>query len=145
MIEKTMQKKASQIFSFLLSPLFLFFVGKTYAASGIGVANSTLCPSGQFANLCNLTINQSGTFVGGIIAILLIAAIVAAVIFFIYGGIRWIMSGGDKGKIDQARGMITASIVGLIIALFAYFVLNTITFIITGQRFSSYTIPTLVP
>jgi len=46
--------------------------------------------------------------------------IVAAVFFFIYlliGGIRWIMSGGDKGNIEKARGQITHALIGLLIVL----------------------------
>ena len=46
--------------------------------------------------------------------------IVAAVFFFIYlliGGIQWIMSGGDKAKIEAARGRITHALIGLLIVL----------------------------
>jgi len=51
------------------------------------------------------------------------ALIIGAVIFFfmlLFGAIKWISSGGDKGKIESARENITSAIVGLII-LFATF------------------------
>lgn len=54
-----------------------------------------------------------------------ILLIVAAVFFFIYlliGGIRWIMSAGDKAKIEAARGQITHAIIGLLIVLGAWLI-----------------------
>ncbi len=102
-----------------------------------------LCPTGQFSNLCNLKIEQSSTIVGTILTILLIIAVILCLFFIVWGGIRWTMSGGDKGKIDQARGTITAAIVGLIIALLAFFIVNFVLYVITGQGVGSMTIPTL--
>lgn len=59
-------------------------------------------------------------------------AIVGAlsVIMLIWGGIRYIISGGDSKKITDAKNTILYAIIGLIIAVLAYaivrFVLNTI-------------------
>ncbi len=49
--------------------------------------------------------------------------IVAAVVFFfmlVIGGIKWILSGGDKGKTEEARNQITAALVGLVIVFSAW-------------------------
>jgi len=49
--------------------------------------------------------------------------IVAAVVFFfmlVIGGIRWIISGGDKGQTEAARNQITAALVGLVIVFAAW-------------------------
>ena len=46
-----------------------------------------------------------------------IVLIVAGIIFFfmlIIGGIRWILSGGDKANTESARNQITAALIGLI-------------------------------
>ena len=51
------------------------------------------------------------------------ALIIAAVTFFfmlLIGGIKWIMSGGDKGKTEEARNQITAALVGLVIVFSAW-------------------------
>ena len=43
---------------------------------------------------------------------------VAALITFFYlvwGAINWITSGGDKGKVEDARNKITAAVIGLLI------------------------------
>lgn len=49
--------------------------------------------------------------------------VVAAIVFFfmlVLGGIKWIMSGGDKGKTEEARNQITAALVGLVIVFAAW-------------------------
>lgn len=41
-------------------------------------------------------------------------------ILTIYGGFLWMTAGGDNGKVDEAKKMITAAIIGLIIIVSAY-------------------------
>ena len=61
-------------------------------------------------------------------ALYIIGAI--SVIMLIWGGLRYIISGGDSKKITDAKNTILYALLGLIIAFFAYaivnFVLNTI-------------------
>lgn len=47
-------------------------------------------------------------------------------IFVIYSGIQWTMSGGDKQKLQQARARITFSIIGLVVALAAFFIVRVV-------------------
>lgn len=46
--------------------------------------------------------------------------------FLIWGAFDWITSGGDKGKVEHARGKIVAAVVGLIIIASSYAVLNLV-------------------
>lgn len=39
----------------------------------------------------------------------------AFILFFLWGGLQWIMAGGDKSKIEEARGKITQGLIGLAI------------------------------
>lgn len=103
---------------------------------------ASICPEGEFSNLCNLKVEDS-PIVSTVVQILLILAAVLSLIFLVWGGVRWIMSGGDKGKIEQARGNIIAAIVGLVIALLAYFIMNIVLGIFTGQGLDGMKIPTL--
>lgn len=77
-----------------------------------------------FNALCNLKTDNIGQIVGTAITILLIVAVIIALFFLVWGGIRWITSGGDKGKVEGARNTIVAAIVGLIIAFLAFFILQ---------------------
>ncbi len=55
---------------------------------------------------------------------------IISVVMLIWGGLRYILSGGDSKKITDAKNTILYAIIGLIIALLAYaivnFVLNTL-------------------
>ncbi len=72
----------------------------------------------------------SSLTVGAIIAGLLkLALVIAAIVFFfilVIGGIRWIISGGDKGQTEQARAQITAALVGLVIVFAAWAIASLI-------------------
>lgn len=112
----------------------------------IAYAQNDICPVGEFQNLCKLKLdNGSAAIIGKIVTILLILAVILALFFLIWGGIRWILSGGDKAKIEQARSTIIAALVGLVIAFLAFFILNTVTFFVTGKTFTTINIPTLAP
>jgi hypothetical protein len=63
---------------------------------------------------------------GNLFTMVFILAIVIALIFFILGGIQWIMSEGDKSKVQAARMRITYAIVGLILLLASFFIVNMV-------------------
>ena len=44
----------------------------------------------------------------------------AFLLYFLWGGLNWIMAGGDKGKIEKAKGMMTGGAIGLIIIVLSY-------------------------
>jgi hypothetical protein len=68
-----------------------------------------------------VAINDSlGSFVSkGFSAILLVAGL-ATFGYLVYGGVEWIMSGGDKGKLESARNKITNGIIGVAIVASAW-------------------------
>jgi hypothetical protein len=119
--------------------------GITYFSLSGAVHAQSICPQGQFINLCKLKLDNASTIVSSVATILLIIAILLSLFFLIWGAIRWITSGGDKGKLDGARTAITAAIVGLILAFLAFFILSVLTFLFTGKGLTSFTIPTIVP
>lgn len=61
---------------------------------------------------------------------------IAAVIMIIYGGFRYITSGGDSGRVGSAKNSLIYAIVGLIIVALAqiivHYVINTATTSTTG-------------
>ncbi len=74
-------------------------------------------PGGNTGAVNSLTIGQ---VIGALIKISLV---IAAIVFFfmlVVGGIRWIMSGGDKGQTEAARNQITAALIGLVIVFAAW-------------------------
>ncbi|MDP3987569.1 MAG: hypothetical protein Q8P80_00290, partial [Candidatus Levybacteria bacterium] len=95
----------------------LVFVAPAFA-QGAGIE---LCPKNSvFVKLCNFKGDSFGNIISAVITLLFIIAVVVALIFLIYGGIKWIVSGGDKTAVESARNHIIAAIVGLVIAFAAY-------------------------
>lgn len=45
---------------------------------------------------------------------------VAFLLYFIWGSLEWLMSGGDKQKLESARGKITNGLIGLILLVASY-------------------------
>ena len=99
-----------------------------------------LVPPAGFANLNEIT-------VGGVVSFLVaMVMIIAGVIFFfmlVIGGIKWIMSGGDKGKTEEARNQITAALIGLIIVFAAWAIILLIQQIF-GVSLLNFAIPNIV-
>ncbi|MCL5439152.1 MAG: hypothetical protein M1268_04150 [Patescibacteria group bacterium] len=93
--------------------------------------------------ICLITPTDFGPMVGRVIIAVIIIAIIIAVFFLIIGGIRWITSGGDKSKVEGARNQIVAAIVGLIIAILAYFIISFVAQLF-GINITNLTIPPLI-
>lgn len=106
-------KKIAQIGA-LTSPLWIG-VQSAFAATSIN-----LRPGGSFANLP--TDADLGNMVGVALQILLIVAAVVFFIMLLVGGIRWIISGGDKNGTQAARSQITAALVGLVVVFSAWII-----------------------
>ena len=79
-------------------------------------------------------------FVGLWKAMLAIGAI-ATIVLFIWGAIEWIVSGGDKGKLENARNRITQAVIGLIVLVGTFVILNFLSDLLFGESFSILDIP----
>lgn len=101
--------------------------------------------SGDNASLA--TCKAAGLSIGGslatVIQFLFVIAVILALGFLIYGGIRWITSGGDKAGVETARNTIIASIIGLIVVFLAYMIINLVLTFLTGKGIGGITIPSL--
>lgn len=79
--------------------------------------DTNYCPASKLNTLINNVVNILSVIVG-----------VAAVIMIIYGGFRYITSGGDSGSVTTAKNTILYALLGLVIVALAQaivkFVLN---------------------
>lgn len=87
---------------------------------GAEAARCDGCPSDLFG--------EKGAFRQITNTILYIVGIIA-VIMLIIGGIRYVVSGGDSKKVTDAKNTVLYAIIGLVIAVFAYAIVN---FVITS-------------
>ena len=80
----------------------------TSGVSSVNDGNSTDLPS----------------FITNIVNILLFLAGAIAVIVIIIGGIRYVMSSGDAGQVQAAKNTILYAVVGLVVVIMAYAIVN---------------------
>lgn len=119
MIVLKMRKRIISSISFLT--YFPFLAAYAYAQNTNSI---NPCPnSTSFGNLCNVAGGDIAVVVRTIVIALLAVAVVIGLIFLIWGGIKWVLSGGDKSAVEAARNTIVASIIGLAVAFAAFFIL----------------------
>lgn len=83
------------------------------------VAAQSLRPFG------NITLPQLiGRFVGGVLALFGTLALV----MFIYAGFTWMTAGGNMEAVKKAKATLIYAVLGLIITMSAYFIVNEILF-----------------
>ena len=79
------------------------------AARASGMPSELIGATGVFTRIANTVL-----FAVGIIS----------VIMLIYGGLRYVVSGGDSKKVTDAKNTIMYAIIGLIIAILSYAIVN---------------------
>jgi len=89
------------------------FLSTVFAEKG----SLEITPDTQFNTPAGFTLNQIVSW--AVTAVLVVAGLV---FFFmlIIGGLRWVLSGGDKAATESARGQITAALIGLVIVFSAW-------------------------
>lgn len=65
-------------------------------------------------------------FLSNFIGFLTTLAGLMFLMYFIFAGLAWINSGGDKGKVEQARTQMTQAAVGLVVIIAAYGIVGVV-------------------
>jgi len=73
------------------------------------VQNTIALPTGDVRVVIARIINVAMGFLG-----------IIAVLIILWGGFTWMTAGGDEGKVDEAKKIITAGVIGLIIVILSY-------------------------
>ena len=58
--------------------------------------------------------------ISNVLVVLTVVAGISFALYFLLGGLSWITAGGDKTKIEKARGMMTNGAIGIIIIAVSY-------------------------
>ena len=70
-------------------------------------------------------VGTDGTISNVVNSILYVAGIIA-VVMLIFGGIRFMVSRGDKDKVQKAKNTVIYAIIGLVLVIFSYAIVNFI-------------------
>lgn len=116
------------VFAFCAVVICSLLVGPTVSAvcdmNNLSIASGADCArgNGQPTQL----VGDGGIF-NRITSILLFIVGAVAVIMLIFGGIRYIVSGGDQANVTAAKNTILYAIIGIIVALLAYAAVKFVT------------------
>ena len=99
------------------------------------------CPTGF--SVCSGS-GDFGKVIGTVITLAFTFAVVVALGYLIYGGIKWILSEGDKTKVEESRNHVIAAVIGLIVVFLSYFILNIVLTVFGGgASLSNISIPSI--
>jgi hypothetical protein len=106
-----------KIFNYLPIWLILLTAKKTSAQQLIN-ANTTKYNSGNY-QLNDLVLTAIN---GSVIILGLVGSL--ALLFFIYGGLMLLLSAGNTEKLTKAKGILKATVIGLIIVFTSYIIIR---------------------
>ena len=72
------------------------------------------------------TLRPLGEYIRWIYKYLIGIAGILATIMMMFGGFRWLASGGDSGAIGEAKNIISSALIGLVLATTSYLILSTV-------------------
>ena len=111
----------------------------TCAVFGVSVLSTASLPGSASAQVSEgintaTTSEMKGKSIDGdngliktVVNVLLWAVGILSVIMIIFSGLRYITSAGDASKTKSAQSTLTYSVVGLIVAIMAYAIVNMVT------------------
>jgi hypothetical protein len=86
------------------------------------------------------TIQGFGCLIGNILSVAVTLIGMLALVMFIAASFRYLTSGGNSKSTEQAKGTITYAVVGLVVSISAFIILNLISNF-TGIDVSTFVIP----
>lgn len=109
--------------------LGLFLAPQTQAVDVFDECNGRASSS----EVCGSTGDSAENVIGIIINTLLWAVGITSVISIIISGFIYVTSGGDSGQVTKAKNTLTYAIVGLVVAVIAYAIVNWVLKIIPNS------------
>ena len=119
---KNIVKKTGQVFTGAATMVTLM-AGRAMAAMNYENPAQAGAEAARANGMPAELIGASGVFTR-ITNTVLFAVGIISVIMLIYGGLRYIISGGDSKKVTDAKNTIMYAIIGLIIAILSYAIVN---------------------
>ncbi len=96
-------------------------------------------PKGQFTTLNDVTIPG---LISAAVNLLLVVASLLFIFNLLFGGIKFIISGGDKERVDNAKRQLLNALIGIFVVYCSWAILNFVSTFF-GINLLSFEIPTL--
>lgn len=111
---KNLTKKAASLAALAFGAVVVYTV-----PAGAQISKGALDAKGT-GTADNIDPTGSDGIVNQVVNFILWAVGIIAVVMLIWGGIRYMTSGGDSNKLTSAKNTIIYAVIGLIVAIFAY-------------------------
>jgi uncharacterized membrane protein len=85
-----------------------------------------------------VTLSNVEEIITEIASFLIVVSIIIAVIFIIYGGVRWMAARDDEKAVENAKKMIKNGVIGALVVLGVGVILNTLAGLISRSFFGGY-------
>lgn len=123
------------------------------ATAGYLFSSTVALAAGKQVDSINLSDTQKGhgiiantglnTLLGNSLTVVFAVAAILVLAMLIWGGVEWVLSGGDKEKVGNARKRIISSLLGLVVIALAYVILKVVGGIFGFDVLSNFVIPSL--
>lgn len=117
-------KKIKQLMMSLALVAGLGFAALPAPALAINVFEEACTGASDSAVCSDVNNDEAGNLVNTIVNVMLYILGAIAVIMIIVGGIMYTTSGGDAGNIKKAKDTILYSVIGLVVAILAFTIIN---------------------
>lgn len=124
------------VYSFLAFPAF--------AVTPVSVNPCEGNLAGIAKTLCDIGGKNTPNTIQNIVVFLIVLAVIIALLYLLFGGIKWITSHGEKTEVEAARNHIIAAVTGLIVVFFAVLIVS-IVLAAFGLGLTNLEIPTIIP
>ena len=110
-----------------LLSISVFLVTPVFAANGLVPCNGPDCGSCELVTLASKILNF---FIEVTVSI--------GAVMFVIGGLTMVMSAGDTGKVSKGKEMMSNAVIGLVIVLSAWLLMDTVLKMIVGEGSQAY-------
>ena len=96
------------------------------AASYLSFAATTAFAQLTIPQPAQVKFTDLGKLIGNVVSLAMIIAALVTFVFLIWGGVEWILSGGEKAGTEAARNRITNAFIGLFVVFAAWAIIKVI-------------------
>lgn len=87
------------------------------------------------------TIQGITCMIGNVLGVILPLIGLAAFIMLVVGSVRWMLSGGSSQNVEKARNTMVFAVVGIVLALTSYIIINILADFTGIEEIRTFTIP----
>ena len=123
--------KLIRVLLFLLFFLFPLTIASSVHAQAVNVGKGYIDvafqqPAGYGVTAAGSAEGIVQTIILNVIVLFFAIGGIGTVIYFIWGAVDWILSGGDKEKVSNARKKMTHAIIGLMLLALSFVIIRTV-------------------